>query len=174
MGLGDYIQVDLSVVRGLAYYTGFVFEAFDRKGEFRAIAGGGRYDDLLHKLGEESLPAAGFGMGDVVIGDIFKAKGLLPAAPAALDAYVIIPDEAYRPAALGVVQRLREAGLATDYPFNPAKMRKQFEAAEQRGARHAVIVDAKTEQGLVEVKDLAVRAQREVPLADLLSAFQPS
>jgi histidyl-tRNA synthetase len=172
-GLGGFAKTDFRIVRGLAYYTGIVFEAFDLAGAHRAIAGGGRYDDLLEKLGDEPLPAAGFGMGDVVVGDILKAKGLLKDLPAELDAYVVIPDEAYRPAALGVVQTLREGGWATDFPLAPAKMRKQFESAELRGARFAVIVDAKTEQGLVEIKDLAARAQREVPLAALREALPP-
>ena len=170
-GLDGFVKVDFRIVRGLAYYTGIVFEAFDRAGEFRAIAGGGRYDDLLDKLGDEPLPAAGFGMGDVVLGDLLKAKGLLADTSPGLDAYVVIPDEAFRAQALGVVQRLREADLATDYPFGPAKMKKQFETAEHRRARFAVIVDAKTEQGLVEVKTLATREQKEFPLSDLLTAF---
>jgi histidyl-tRNA synthetase len=174
-GLDGFAKVDFRIVRGLAYYTGIVFEAFDRKGEFRAIAGGGRYDDLLNKLGDESLPAVGFGMGDVVLGDLLKARGLLadPSSSLGLDAYVVIPDEAYRPQALGVVQMLRVAGHATDYPFAAAKMKKQFETAEHRRARYAVIVDAKTGQGLVEVKNLAAREQKEVPLGDLLASLIP-
>jgi histidyl-tRNA synthetase len=170
-GLDGFAKIDFRIVRGLAYYTGIVFEAFDRAGEFRAIAGGGRYDDLLAKLGDEPLPALGFGMGDVVLGDLLRAKGLLTDTAPTLDAYVVIPDEAFRPAALGVVQKLREGGVATDYPFGPAKMRKQFETAEQRRTRFAIIVDAKSAHGIVEVKDLAARAQREVPLSDLLSIF---
>ncbi|MDE1171341.1 MAG: histidine--tRNA ligase [Verrucomicrobium sp.] len=173
-GLGGYAKVDFRIVRGLAYYTGVVFEAFDRKGAFRAIAGGGRYDDLLSKLGDAPLPAIGFGMGDVVLTDLLKERGLLSEAPASCDVYVVVPDEAYRPAALGLVQELREAGWSVDYSLSPdAKVRKQFEAAEQRGARCAVIVDAKTEQGLVEVKDLAARTQKEVPRASLREALPP-
>jgi len=168
-GLDGFAKVDFRIVRGLAYYTGIVFEAFDRAGQHRAIAGGGRYDDLLEKLGEEALPAAGFGMGDVVLGDLLKAKGLLKTEdlPPEIDAYVIIPDEAFRPQALGVVQKLREAGIAADYPLAPAKMKKQFETAEGRRARWAVIADAKLANGLVELKTLADRTQREVPLSDL-------
>ena len=171
-GLDGFVKVDFRIVRGLAYYTGIVFEAFDRAGQHRAIAGGGRYDDLLEKLGDEaqSLPAAGFGMGDVVLGDLLRAKGLLKAEdlPPEIDVYVVIPDEAWRPQALGVVQTLREAGLAVDYPLVPTKMKKQFETAEGRRARFAVIADAKLGNGLVEVKTLADRTQREVPLSELV------
>ena len=172
-GLDDYAKVDFRIVRGLAYYTGIVFEAFDRAGQHRAIAGGGRYDDLLEKLGDEALPAAGFGMGDVVLGDLLKAKGLLKSEdlPPEIDLYLVLPDEAYRPAALGVVQKLREAGFAVDYPLVPTKMKKQFENAEARRARFAVIVDAKLDQGNVELKTLADRTQRELPLADLIPAL---
>ena len=166
-GLADFARIDFRIVRGLAYYTGVVFEAFDKAGVFRAIAGGGRYDDLLAKLGDEALPAAGFGMGDVVLGDLLKAKNLLQETTPELDIYVIIPDETYRPAALGVVQTLRNLGHAVDFPLAPTKMRKQFESAEQRQARFAVIVDAKSEQGVVEIKELATRVQREVALAGL-------
>jgi histidyl-tRNA synthetase len=76
MGLADFIQVDLGVVRGLAYYTGFVFEAFDRKGELRALAGGGRYDDLVGKLGGSALPAVGFAIGDMTFALLLEERGL--------------------------------------------------------------------------------------------------
>ena len=172
-GLDGFAKTDFRIVRGLAYYTGIVYEAFDREGTHRALAGGGRYDDLLNKLGQEELPATGFGMGDVALGDFLKEKGLLQEKTPELDLYVIIPDEAHRPAALGVVQTLRNAGHAVDFPLAPTKMRKQFETAEQRQARFAIIVDAKSDQGLVEIKELATRTQREVPLASLAGELPP-
>src|SRR6266516_982265 len=117
-GLKDYLKVDYHVIRGLAYYTGVVFEAFDRKGEFRAIAGGGRYDNLVKLIsgGKVDLPGLGFGMGDVVLSELLKERGLLPEFDARLDAFCLIEDEALRSASLKLVHDLRAAGLAVDYP----------------------------------------------------------
>jgi len=172
-GFGDYIKLDLTIVRGLAYYTGVVFEVFDRQGEFRAIAAGGRYDDLLKNLCGVDLPALGFGMGDVVLGEILKSRQqyLSPENyQPQLDAYLVIAEEAYRPKALQLARELRSATLAVDLPLagvQPKKIGKQFQAAEERGAKYAVIVDAQFDSGKVAVKHLAKREQFEVPLKEL-------
>ncbi len=171
-GLGDYVKRDFTVVRGLAYYTGVVFEAFDRSGEFRAIAGGGRYDNLLNNLGGVDLPALGFGMGDVVLTELLKQKGLLKPSTASIQAFVVIPDEAFRAEAAGVLQTLREAGIAADMPLSPAKMGKQFQSAEERGATHAIVVDAEIKNGKVAVKTLADRKQDVVELASLVAVLR--
>jgi histidyl-tRNA synthetase len=169
-GLQDYVKRDYTVVRGLAYYTGVVFEVFDRSGEFRAIAGGGRYDTLLKNLGGVDLPALGFGMGDVVLGEILKAKKFGLAHKSAVGVYVVIADEAFRPQAMKVVQDLRQrSGLSVDYSLVPAKVGKQFQVAEERGNDFAVIVDAKLGEGTVEIKDLETRQQVNSP-SDHLSA----
>ncbi|HUB67277.1 MAG TPA: histidine--tRNA ligase [Candidatus Methylacidiphilales bacterium] len=166
-GLQDYIKRDFTVVRGLAYYTGVVFEAFDRSGEFRAIAGGGRYDNLLKNLGNADLPALGFGMGDVVLGEILKAKGLLvQARPPGLDMYVIITDPKFKSGALKLIQAARDQNLSAEYAFNLQKpdFRSQLETALQKRARLAVIFDAKLEHNTIGVKDLAAQIQEDVPL----------
>jgi len=139
-GLGDFVKVDYAVIRGLAYYTGVVFEAFDRKGEFRAIAGGGRYDNLVKLISgnKVDLPCVGFGMGDVVLVELLKARGLLPKFTAAVDVFVLIEDETLRTESLNLVQRLREGGCATDYSFTPAKADKQFKRALEVGASFSV------------------------------------
>jgi histidyl-tRNA synthetase len=173
-GLGGFVKKDLTVVRGLAYYTGIVFEVFDRSGEFRAIAGGGRYDDLLKNLAGTDLPALGFGMGDVVLGEMLKSKNLAPQSGAGLDVFLVIPDEAWRPKAMGLLQDLRQAGVAVDYPFGAMKMGKQFELAEGRGARWALIVDAKAGEDMAEVKELATREQRALPISALADFFKSS
>ena len=100
MGLGDFVQLDLRIVRGLAYYTGIVFELFDREGELRAICGGGRYDRLLELVGGDPHPAVGFGMGDVVLGELLADRGLVPPYARSVDYFIVpvTPDE--RPAAL--------------------------------------------------------------------------
>ena len=116
-GLRDFVKVDYHVIRGLAYYTGTVFEAFDAKGEFRAIAGGGRYDNLVKLIsgGKVNLPALGFGMGDVVLLELLKARGLLPKFDANVDVFILIEDENLRAHSLKLVQDLRTAGYAVEY-----------------------------------------------------------
>ena len=132
-GLKDFVKIDYQVIRGLAYYTGVVFEAFDRKGEFRAIAGGGRYNNLVKLIsgGKVDLPALGFGMGDVVLLELLKARGLLPKFDAMMDVFVLIEDEALRPISLKLVHDLRAAGYAVEYPLTPAKPDKQFKRAQE-------------------------------------------
>jgi histidyl-tRNA synthetase len=173
MGLSDFVQVDLGVVRGLAYYTGFVFEAFDRKGELRAIAGGGRYDDLVAKLGGPELPAVGFAIGDMTFQLLLEARGLLPQLIDAADIYVVVGGEAERPAALADVYRLRESGFRVEYPLKELAFGKQFKAADQCGAQLAIIYGAdELARGVVKLRDLGQRAERELPRAQLLEAVR--
>jgi histidyl-tRNA synthetase len=136
--LRDFVKVDYRVIRGLAYYTGVVFEAFDRKGEFRAIAGGGRYDGLVKLIsgGKVDLPALGFGMGDVVLLELLKARGLLPKFDATTDVFVLIEDENLRPQSLKLIHDLRAAGYAVEYPLTPAKPDKQFKRAQELNVAH--------------------------------------
>lgn len=164
MGLADFIAVDLSVVRGLAYYTGFVFEAFDRKGDLRALAGGGRYNDLIKKLGYADLPAVGFAIGDVTTGLLIEQRGLAPAHGTAPQVYVVIGGAAERPAAFADIQALRAAGLRVEYPFKDLAFGKQFKAASESGAKLALIYGGdELAKGVVKLRDLADRAEREIP-----------
>src|ERR1700722_13109435 len=117
MGLADFIQVDLGVVRGLAYYTGFVFGAFDRKGDLRALAGGGRYNDLVKKLGGPDLPAIGFAIGDVTTGLLLEQRGLKPALISVPDIYVGAGEGQPRAEAFAEIHRLRSAGYRVEYPL---------------------------------------------------------
>jgi histidyl-tRNA synthetase len=160
-GLGEFVKVDYHVIRGLAYYTGPVFEAFDRKGEFRAIAGGGRYDNLVKLItgGKVQLPALGFGMGDVVLLELLKAHGLLPSFDASVDVFVLIQDESSRKSSLKLVQDLRSAGLVVEYSLTPAKPDKQFKRAQELKAAHT----AKVENGSnVKVRNLKTRDEMVV------------
>ncbi len=175
-GLDGFVELDLSIVRGLAYYTGFVFEVFDRRKKERALAGGGRYDGLLSLMsdGRVDLPALGFGMGDVVLANLIDDT---PAAKALLDAwiarenaceiYVVIAKEERRADALALVQRLRDAGRRTDFPLTPAKVGKQFQTAEQLGAGLAILLG--DEWPLVKVKTLATREERLLEVEAVLS-----
>jgi histidyl-tRNA synthetase len=161
-GILDWFEIDLKIVRGLAYYTGVVFEAHDRAGEIRALAGGGRYNKLFDSLGYDSLPALGFGMGDMTIYELLKAKGKTPQIPLGTEFYAVIADEAIRPQALGFITKLRTQGLKMDYSLTPAKVGKQFQLAEERGCLKAIVLDAKMNEGKFELKDLKTRQQREV------------
>ena len=144
-GLADFVKVDYGVIRGLAYYTGVVFEAFDRKGKFRAIAGGGRYDNLVSLItggklnpetntmvnGKVNMPSLGFGMGDVVLTELLKERGLLPKFAPTADLCVLIEDETLRTESLGLIQQLRDAGYSTEYSLVPLKAEKQFKWARE-------------------------------------------
>jgi histidyl-tRNA synthetase len=166
--LAAYCEVDFKIVRGLAYYTGIVWEIHDRKGELRAIAGGGRYDNLIKLVSGVDLPALGFGMGDVVLGELLKDRGLIPAADYGLTGYVVIADEALRPAALQLIHDLRGAGIAVDYALTPAKMGKQFQMADALGARYAIVVGAEEwKAGEVMLKALAPQTQERVKVGEL-------
>ncbi|MEI6343087.1 MAG: histidine--tRNA ligase [Verrucomicrobiota bacterium] len=168
-GLGDFVKIDYGVIRGLAYYTGVVFEAFDRKGEFRAIAGGGRYDNLVRSLsgGRADMPAIGFGMGDVVLALLLKERGRLPSFASTVDVVVLLEDESLRPESLGVVQRLRDRGLAVDYSLVPMKGDKQFRRALEVGAGHTVRLDRDAVGLVARVKNLKTRAEQVIAVDDV-------
>jgi histidyl-tRNA synthetase len=169
MGLSRFVEVDLGVVRGLAYYTGFVFEAFDRKGELRALAGGGRYDDLVGKLGYAEMPAVGFAIGDMTFALLLEQRGLMPTLVQAPDVYVVIGGPAERRAAFGDIHALRSAGYRVEYPMREMAFGKQFKAAAESGARLALIYGTdELAKGVVKVRDLGERSEREVPVAHVL------
>jgi len=173
MGLSDFVQVDLGVVRGLAYYTGFVFEAFDRKGELRALAGGGRYDDLVQKLGGPALPAVGFAIGDMTFGLLLEERGLAPVVTNAPDIYCVIggPDE--RKAAFADINALRAGGYRVDYPMKDLAFGKQFKAAADSGAKVALIYGAdELAKGVVKLRDLTDRTEREFPASEVGSVIR--
>ncbi len=165
-GLREFVNVDYQVIRGLAYYTGTVFEAFDRKGEFRALAGGGRYDNLVKLISGDkvNLPALGFGMGDVVLLELLNARGLLPPFDGGLDAFCLIEDEGLRTESLRLIHALRSGGLAVDYSLTPAKPDKQFKRAQELKAARTVRLE-RSETGEVQarIKDLRTREERAVP-----------
>jgi histidyl-tRNA synthetase len=169
-GLGEFVKIDYGVIRGLAYYTGVVFEAFDIKGEFRAIAGGGRYNNLLKLIsgGKVDLPALGFGMGDVVLLELLKARKLLPLFDGAVDVFVIIEDETLRADSLQVIQRLRAADKCVEYSLTPAKGDKQFKRALELKAKETVLLERSADGQLnARVKNLATREERTCPLDSL-------
>jgi len=173
MGLSGFVEMDLSIVRGLAYYTGFVFEAFDRAKKNRALAGGGRYNNLIRKMGGPDMPAVGFGMGDVVLADILKERGIMPQFVDPIDAYMVIGGDAERAVALADANLLRQAGFSVDYPFKNAGFGKQFKAASASGARVALIYGSdELEKGVVKLRDLSDRSEEEIPRERLVLALR--
>jgi histidyl-tRNA synthetase len=174
--MSDFVRIDYRVIRGLAYYTGPVFEAFDKKGDCpRAIAGGGRYDNLIQLIssGKVNLPSLGFGMGDVVLRDLLEARSLLPAFDAGIDVYCIVAHEELRPETLRLVQDLRLAGLAADYSLTPAKPDKQFKRAQELKAGYvAQISRAETGEVLAKVKNLKTRQEVQVVPGEVIGLFK--
>jgi histidyl-tRNA synthetase len=163
-GLGDFVKIDYHVIRGLAYYTGVVFEAFDKKGEFRAIAGGGRYDNLIQLIsgGKANMPALGFGMGDVVLMELLKARGLLPRFDAQIEFFYLIEDETLREDSLRRVQYWRDQGRAVDYPMTPARPDKQFKRALELKARCTLKLERAPDGKLAERRRDTATRQEEV------------
>src|SRR2546430_11407747 len=165
-GLADFVAIDVGIVRGLAYYTGIVFEVFDRAGKFRAIAGGGRYDNLISQLSENavSMPALGFAMGDVVLGELMnetaharEKRETAIAQDRKIDIYAVIAKEQRRADALAQIQQLRDRGYRVDYPLTPTKVARQFQSAEDLAARVALLFGDEWPQ--VKVKEMTTGEQ---------------
>ncbi|KAL3943933.1 MAG: hypothetical protein SGBAC_002010 [Bacillariaceae sp.] len=168
-GIEDWIIFDASVVRGLAYYTGVVFEAFDRRGVLRAIAGGGRYDKLLETFGGDPTPAAGFGFGDAVIVELLKDRDLLPSFQASgVDSVVFAMNEDLYKASLDVASKLRAAGQKVDLVLEPKKTKWVMKYANRIGAKYCAIIGSQEfENGEVSIKNLEVGEQESVKIAQL-------
>ncbi len=168
MGLAEFVQVDLSIVRGLAYYTGIVFELFDAAGSLRAICGGGRYDGLLKALGGIDLPALGFGMGDVVLAELLRERNLVAPAAARIAAFLVAVSGEDLVPTLQLAHRLRDGGVAVEFGLRQQAVRKQLELAVARGAPRAVIIGPdERKAGEVVVRDLGAGSETRVALERL-------
>jgi histidyl-tRNA synthetase len=175
-GFGAFVELDLSIVRGLAYYTGVVFEVFDSSKSMRAVAGGGRYDTLVGTIsnGAVDMPATGFAMGDYVIRNLIEEtthaamqmEVWLQRNAAGCEAYMVVPNPTMRGDALKLVTDLRRAGVSVDLPLSDAKVAKQFQAAEKCGARFAVIIGEEFPQ--VKIKILASRTEETCDASELV------
>lgn len=173
-GVSEFIQMDLSIVRGLAYYTGFVFEAFEASGEGRALAGGGRYDELVEKLGGPAMPAVGFGFGDVMIELVLESLGKMPVYKPAVDVYAVFSrGEAEMRLVFPVVGRLRQAGYRVEYPLKASGFGKQFREANQKQARIVLICGLEeAEQDMVKVKSMAGGEEVSLPAGEVVDWVQ--
>jgi histidyl-tRNA synthetase len=173
LGLESFVELDFSIVRGLAYYTGIVFELYDRKGKERAICGGGRYDDLIQSFGGPKLEALGFGMGDVVLSLMLRDRGLLPPAPPRIDVVVIPVGTELASAARKITTALRRSDIRAETPFAPAGVGKDLKAANRDGASFAVIVGPdEWSAGSANLKDLRSGEERKLPLGELAEAIR--
>jgi histidyl-tRNA synthetase len=168
-GLEGFVQLDLSIVRGLAYYTGVVFEVFDARKSMRAVAGGGRYDTLVHTISEGGvdLPATGFAMGDYVIRNLIEEttdprmqlETWLLRESAACEVFLVLADDSKRPEALSILTDLRTAGISCDLPFGSVKIGKQFQNAEKAGARFALVIGSELPE--LTLKALSSRSEEK-------------
>ncbi|MGH7507826.1 MAG: histidine--tRNA ligase [Longimicrobiales bacterium] len=170
LGVGDFVAFDPTIVRGLAYYTGTVFEIFDRKGELRAICGGGRYDALLRAVSGADLPGVGFGMGDVVLAELLADRGLLPAYAAAVDYFIVAVTAQERPLQRRIAARLRARDHSVTYGLRPASVRAQLKEADARGARHVVLLGPdEVAAGVAQLRSMETGEQSSIALDELLA-----
>jgi histidyl-tRNA synthetase len=173
MGLGAYVDLDLTIVRGLAYYTGVVFELFDAGRTLRAICGGGRYDNLLDALGGVKLPAVGFGMGDVVLGELLKEKGLTETSYPSIDVFLAFVTQDDLSPALRLAHQLRDEGIRVEYAISPQTLGKQLKLADARQARVAVVVGPdERARGELVLKDLASGTQETIQEAMIVDTIK--
>jgi histidyl-tRNA synthetase len=165
-GIADWCRYDTGIVRGLAYYTGIVYEVMDVGETLRAIAGGGRYDNLLEVLGGPAVAASGFGMGDVVLGILLEEKQLIGDLAQGVELFVIDGSADMFSDVINVVGRLRSVGAAAEFSYKRQNIGKQLKQADRRGACKAVILEP---DGVVMIKDLASGEQTACKLAEILS-----
>ena len=167
-GAREWIEFDASVVRGLAYYTGPVFEVHDRNGELRAVCGGGRYDKLIGTMGGKDLPATGFGFGDMVVLELLTSKGLVPNLQSGVSDVVFGLGSDLRGAAMTVASALRLGGRSVDMVLEDKKMKWLFKHSERIGAERLVmIMPEEWARGAVRIKDLESGEESEVTLDSL-------
>ncbi len=178
--LDGFVELDLSIVRGLAYYTGVVFEVFDSSKSMRAVAGGGRYDTLISTISDGSidLAATGFAMGDYVIRNLIeetphasiRMQAWLQQKASASEVFLVVADEEQRPQALRIMTELRRAGIGADLALTPSKVAKQFKLAEKSGARLALIVG--NEYPELQLKNLSSRSEESLQADAALELIQ--
>ena len=170
MGVKDYCTFDINIVRGLAYYTGAVYEIFDRKQPLRALCGGGRYDNLLAGLGGPKVPATGFGLGDVVLEIMLQERGLLKAQIQQADFFVIDADPELFDKALELTSQLRARGFSAAFSYKRTSLGKQLKQASEQNVRFAVILGSETQtQNEITLKNLATGSQQKINLNDFLT-----
>ncbi len=176
MGVGEFCVFDIGTVRGLAYYTGVVFEIYDKKSQLRAIGGGGRYDNLLQDFGGPAISATGFGMGDCVLAILLEEKGLLkePLGDNGIEYFVAYADKKFEPDAIKIATRLRRVGAAAEFSYKDAGLSKQLKQASTAGAKKCIIVGAElADKNELVVKNMSTTEQRKVNIDEFFSQIKP-
>jgi histidyl-tRNA synthetase len=172
-GFSDYVRFDIGIVRGLAYYTGIVFEVFDKKKDLRAIAGGGRYDRLVELYGGPPTPAVGFAAGDVVLAELMKEKGIVPPQPARSDCYLIALDDATSDEMIATAQELRNGGISCEFSLKSTGVGKQMKNANAARSPYTVFIGgSEGKSGMVKVKEMASGAEEIVPRRDMVRVMK--
>jgi histidyl-tRNA synthetase len=175
MGIADFCVFDIGVVRGLAYYTGIVYEIYDKASELRAIGGGGRYDDLLKQFGGPAIPATGFGIGDCVLGILLKEKGLLKKQLPSRqpDYFVAFTDKQFFQKAIEITTKLRRAGLAANFYYKSANLSKQLKQASAQSAQKCIIIGEEFNNNQLAVKDMTTGQQELIELNKFFAELKP-
>jgi histidyl-tRNA synthetase len=174
MGVADYCQFDPGVVRGLAYYTGLVYEIYDKAGQLRAIGGGGRYDDLLKQFGGPAIPATGFGMGDCVLAVLLEEKGLLKAVPQELDFFVAcVQPELSNADAVKLVAQLRTKGYSADFSYKSTSLSRQLKQASARNTKKCIILGDEFKNNELVVKDMTTSKQKVIKVDTFFAELNP-
>jgi len=169
-GMADFVCFDINIVRGLAYYTGIVFEVFTIDKGMRAIAGGGRYDKLVELYGGPVTPAVGFAAGDVVLGDLLHEKGLLPPPPPRCSVFIVALDETGQEVMINTAQTLRSAGIACEFPFKPGNIGKQLKQADATGAAITIFVGGtEAAEGCCRIKQMRSGAESKIPVHEVVA-----
>jgi len=174
MGVSDYCVFDIGIVRGLAYYTGIVYEIYDRANELRAIGGGGRYDNLLKLFGGPDIPATGFGIGDCVLGILLEEKGLLKKQLSTLrpDYFVAFTEQQYIQKAIEIMAKLRRAKFAVNFSYKDVGLSKQLKQASEQNAKKCVIIGSEIEKNQIVIKDMTSGEQQKIDLEKFFSEFK--
>jgi len=174
MGVVEYCQFDPGIVRGLAYYTDIVYEIYDKRGELRAIGGGGRYDDLLKQFGGPAIPATGFGMGDCVLGLMLEEKGLLKPKPTGTDYFIacVEPEQTLQDA-VKIAAELRTKGYSADFSYKSASLSRQLKQAAARNAKKCIIIGDELKNNELVVKDMTTSKQKLIKLDMFFAELNP-
>ena len=175
MGVADFCVFDIGIVRGLAYYTGIVYEIYDRVGELRAIGGGGRYDDLLKQFGGPAIPATGFGIGDCVLAILLEEKGLLKRqlSPPQPDYFVAVTDKQFFPKAVEIAAKLRRAGLTANFDYKSMNLSKQLKESSAQNVKKCIIIGQElADKNQLVIKDMASGEQELVANNEFLDRLK--
>lgn len=173
LGVGGYCRFDPGIVRGLAYYTGIVYEIYDKDSELRAIGGGGRYDDLLKQFGGPAMPATGFGIGDCVLGILLEEKGLLKPKVPEPDYFVACVDETYKDKAVELALQLRSKSYSAVFSYKTVSLSKQLSDAAAQNAKKCIIIGEEFRNNQLVVKDMATGKQKTIEVEKFFAELKP-